>query len=195
MKDRFCNRCLKRRDPSNFSKNKYSPDGLYSICKSCRAVYSAKYRTRPAIAAKERVRLKRQYEQNKESISARRKARYKANPEAALATNRKWREANLEKHRALNRKWAKDHPLEMRALVAKRRALHKHAEGHYTRKDIHALWDKQLGVCASCSAVLLSFEVDHIIPLSKGGSNWPSNLQLLCRFCNRSKSNKLPLVA
>ena len=46
-------------------------------------------------------------------------------------------------------------------------------------------------VCQLCGvgrdeAVL---EVDHIVPRSKGGSNESSNLQVLCRPCNRGKSN------
>lgn len=34
-------------------------------------------------------------------------------------------------------------------------------------------------------------EVDHIIPVSKGGETVEYNLQTLCRTCNRRKSNKI----
>jgi len=36
-------------------------------------------------------------------------------------------------------------------------------------------------------------EVDHIYPIALGGTNEGSNLQLLCRFCNRSKGAKHPV--
>ncbi|MGX4686342.1 HNH endonuclease [Vagococcus sp. JNUCC 83] len=50
--------------------------------------------------------------------------------------------------------------------------------------------------CQMCSASiyeqdLLLLEVDHIIPVSKGGLSTPENLQTLCWKCNRSKSNKI----
>lgn len=35
----------------------------------------------------------------------------------------------------------------------------------------------------------LLLEIDHIVPVSKGGKTEPSNLQTLCWKCNRSKSN------
>ena len=34
------------------------------------------------------------------------------------------------------------------------------------------------------------YEIDHIIPLSDGGSNETSNLQALCLMCHRVKSNR-----
>lgn len=34
------------------------------------------------------------------------------------------------------------------------------------------------------------FDVDHIRPLSRGGSNWPDNLACACASCNRSKNDK-----
>ena len=37
----------------------------------------------------------------------------------------------------------------------------------------------------------LLLEIDHIIPVSKGGYTVEENLQTLCWKCNRAKSNKL----
>ena len=34
------------------------------------------------------------------------------------------------------------------------------------------------------------YEVDHILPLSEGGTNEASNLQALCLMCHRVKSNR-----
>jgi hypothetical protein len=44
------------------------------------------------------------------------------------------------------------------------------------------------GICQCCGSSY-SLEYDHIVPFSCGGNSNPSNIQLLCRKCNRSKSN------
>ncbi|WP_231702937.1 HNH endonuclease [Tsukamurella asaccharolytica] len=51
--------------------------------------------------------------------------------------------------------------------------------------------------CRNCSASVavepnLLLEIDHIIPVSRGGMSTADNLQTLCWRCNRSKSNKMP---
>lgn len=43
--------------------------------------------------------------------------------------------------------------------------------------------------CNTCNAEL-HLTIDHIIPLSRGGSDNIENLQLLCRSCNSQKNNK-----
>ena len=50
--------------------------------------------------------------------------------------------------------------------------------------------------CRYCSVSLaaephLLLEVDHVLPVSKGGLSTPENLQTLCWRCNRTKSNKV----
>ena len=46
--------------------------------------------------------------------------------------------------------------------------------------------------CQLCGAAPKDtrLHVDHIVPRSKGGTNDPSNLQVLCVSCNRGKSNR-----
>lgn len=47
--------------------------------------------------------------------------------------------------------------------------------------------------CKACGQTQLETElnIDHIIPLARGGSNDISNLQTLCRTCNQSKKHHL----
>lgn len=48
------------------------------------------------------------------------------------------------------------------------------------------VWRRDSGKCVKCGSTQ-NLEFDHIIPLSKGGSNTARNIQLLCESCNRSK--------
>lgn len=58
----------------------------------------------------------------------------------------------------------------------------------------HARNSKGFYECAACKMTShnrIPFQVDHIIPLNKGGKTVPENLQVLCRKCNASKSDKI----
>ena len=54
-----------------------------------------------------------------------------------------------------------------------------------TKKIVYA---RDSGMCQCCGSYS-NLEYDHISPFSCGGSSEVSNIQLLCRTCNRSKSN------
>lgn len=51
------------------------------------------------------------------------------------------------------------------------------------------VYERQKGRCNGCKEKLpvKVMQMDHIIPYSRGGSDKPSNLQLLCGPCNGSK--------
>ena len=60
------------------------------------------------------------------------------------------------------------------------------------RTHRHRLYGEQEGVCAGCDThfPFRVMDVDHILPRSRGGTDHPYNLQLLCSGCNRSKGGK-----
>ena len=49
------------------------------------------------------------------------------------------------------------------------------------------VWRRDQGKCVECGSKE-KLEYDHIIPISKGGSNTDRNVQLLCQACNRKKA-------
>lgn len=54
------------------------------------------------------------------------------------------------------------------------------------------MYTKQGGKCSGCQRPFPQrcLAIDHIQPRSKGGGNTPSNLQLLCHYCNSTKLNR-----
>ena len=60
------------------------------------------------------------------------------------------------------------------------------------RKQKHVLFGRQEGRCGGCKVEFLFriFEVDHVVPRSRGGSDHLENLQLLCPNCNRIKGDR-----
>jgi 5-methylcytosine-specific restriction endonuclease McrA len=61
-------------------------------------------------------------------------------------------------------------------------------EGWHTPADLLEMFEQQSGRCVYCEIELgTKYHVDHIRPISRGGSNWIRNIQLLCARCNRSK--------
>ena len=61
----------------------------------------------------------------------------------------------------------------------------------FGKKDKEFLYERQKRKCNGCKRSLPMdvLHVDHIKAFSKGGSDKPSNLQLLCGPCNGKKGN------
>jgi 5-methylcytosine-specific restriction endonuclease McrA len=102
--------------------------------------------------------------------------------------------ANVRKWHAANpgavAKWRKANPEAYRAQVQTRHALMANAEGKHTAADLKLLMKEQKGRCVYCQTdIRAKYSVDHIKALSRGGSNWISNIQLLCQPCNSSKQD------
>lgn len=59
------------------------------------------------------------------------------------------------------------------------------------RKKIMVRDNYTCQICGKYMPDGVGLEIDHIVPVAKGGKTVPSNLQVLCTKCNRSKSDKL----
>lgn len=123
---------------------------------------------------------------NKEKIKQTTKAWKKANPDKVRANLRKWFAAHPE----TTKNWRKANPEAWRAQVQRRRALMASAEGYHTGAELKALLEQQRGRCIYCGrSIRTKYSVDHIQALSRGGSNWIANIQLLCQPCNSAKQD------
>jgi 5-methylcytosine-specific restriction endonuclease McrA len=52
----------------------------------------------------------------------------------------------------------------------------------------HEVWRRDRGTCVDCGS-RARLEFDHIIPLSRGGSDTARNLEIRCEVCNRAKGS------
>lgn len=70
------------------------------------------------------------------------------------------------------------------------RALKIGAVGTFTKEEWIEMCRKHDNRCVACN-VQGQMTVDHIVPLSRGGSNDVSNLQPLCKSCNSKKGIRI----
>ena len=79
-------------------------------------------------------------------------------------------------------------PLAVRLNKIRRRVMTNNAKGTVTTQQAQWRIDMWGGMCYLCGVDYTA--LDHVIPLSKGGTNYPANLRPICTSCNSSKSNK-----
>jgi 5-methylcytosine-specific restriction endonuclease McrA len=175
--EKKCSRCKKVKPIADFSLNKHFRDGYSYNCKKCCSETSKEYRTK--------------------------------HPEKHRRSGQEWKEKNREKARAINRKWYAGHKEvsvkatlrwvsnNLESTMQKRRvyksnykARKRNAEGSITSKEWIELCNKYGNQCLRCGRSDVKLTLDHVIPLSLGGSNSIDNIQPLCMSCNCSKQDR-----
>ena len=77
--------------------------------------------------------------------------------------------------------------------AASRAVRRERTVGTYSPEDVRRLSLSQGYACVTCRRDLrvVGYHVDHIVPVSKGGLNVASNIQLLCPRCNLRKGARM----
>jgi 5-methylcytosine-specific restriction endonuclease McrA len=107
-----------------------------------------------------------------------------------------WQERRRVKRCEYERRWRQAHPEQMKAKKARRRTRKRGGDGTHSPADVRAQFDFQGGICFYCTTNLTwgekprTWHLDHVVPISRGGSNGPENIVCACAPCNQSKHAK-----
>jgi 5-methylcytosine-specific restriction endonuclease McrA len=148
-------------------------------------VYEKKYRDKhPRDAKIRKVRSAKYYQENIIAINKRNTDYYNRNRKTVLAKIKKYRKSNPEAISQLGRLYQRN-----------RRALVKGAPGGgWSIEEERQLILDYDHRCAYCGKKMKKIVIDHVIPLSRGGSHSINNIVPACNPCNGSKHNKPLLV-
>ena len=171
-------KCRCGRDIESKNKNVYLCNCHKEYRKKWRNEYPEKYK-----AQVERRRVKRResgdpyYHKHKEEIKERRRAK---------------RAVDNEKDRERSRQWKLDHPEQVRerkAIDQNNRRARKNNGGKFTKAEWSAMKNKYDNKCLCCKEEK-PLTIDHVTPISRGGTNAADNIQPLCLRCNVLKMTK-----
>jgi 5-methylcytosine-specific restriction endonuclease McrA len=117
-----------------------------------------------------------------------RRAGYRADPEKYRAAQNAWRKANPEAARRADRRKRERHPESVRVRNQRRRAVKRNAPvNDLTAAQWRAIKTAYGQRCAYCHR-RRKLTMDHVVPLSKGGSHTASNVVPACGPCNSAKN-------
>lgn len=156
-------------------------------------------------------RKRRWYEQNRKAISRKRKKAYRVNREKYLERHKIYYIKNREKILNNIKKYVSEHPIECGERKRRhyrnnkqvyfdrnrRREMLLKTNGCHTIDEWNTLKRKYKYRCAICgnrepfkNQPHKYLTRDHIVPISKGGTDNIENIQPACIRCNISKGNK-----
>ncbi len=162
----LCSRCEQDKPENDFSFDPQNKRGRHGHCKKCRCQY-AKGRRMAGLSPEELERER--------------------------SHNRAWTASHRKECRRSVSEWARRNPDKIRDKKHRIRAMqHNCVRERIPRAMIEALWKFQDGRCAYCFSLspLEAVTIDHVTPMSRGGSHTIDNIALACRPCNQSKGTK-----
>lgn len=196
-----CNKCLQSKSLEEFHRASSAKDGRRTICKSCQRIQDQKRYEKNAEANRQRALIyyyanaqtyaeknAQRYAENREEIARARSIKRRENLWHYKKLERASYKRNAEAKRAYGRRYSKMNPDKSRRRNSRRRARLAQATCYaITAKEMRRLYSMPCAFCASTERI----DLDHKIPLSRGGSHGLGNLMPLCDNCNSTKYNKI----
>lgn len=187
---KICTRCQILKDSSEFYARKTTKSGLRSDCKTCVAEQNRSYKSKNA----ERIKIysAKYRKKNQEKRSAARREWYQENRDHAIQYAKDYVAKRLQENpdyvRNRNRAWVEANREKTRLKAhLRRRAKYDSGAFRVTEKELTKLRSMSCTYCGSEEDI----QVDHVIPLARGGAHAIGNLVPACRKCNHSKNAKL----
>ena len=178
-------------------------DGRQYVCKPCTAQVLAdwgKENPEKILASQVAFRLRDKAggfkrkkvwrEKNRKRVNEIAREGYARHRDKCLERSRDWHAKNPEKVKAGKARYFKENRTTVLAWLMRRRTKKLNAPGHSTAEQIRARIEYYGSKCYLCRVAPYQ-HLDHVIPLSRGGSNWPANIRPACSPCNLKKSDRL----
>ena len=133
-------------------------------------------------------------DERKREIKEKNHQYYLLNKNKILDNSKRWKIENQEYYKEYCRQYSKEYNMSENGKYINRLKVHRRRaiEDSLDKIDYRAVKDKfdRLGnKCVICGSTE-NITIDHIVPITKGGTNDIDNLQPLCKSCNSSKNNK-----
>ncbi len=178
--------------------HQYSPENTYITrngwrqCRTCKNERDKARAKKPARRDKMRARILSWKARNPEKVSVARKKHLDAHPgymREYCKTHPRKNPPDLVAARIRSSEWRRANSEWVRVQGHWRRARERDAKGHCTCEQ----WLARLAFhgwrCRYCEATG-KMTIDHMIPLSRNGTNWPANMVPACMSCNARKHDK-----
>jgi hypothetical protein len=195
--EKKCGKCGEIKPIGEFPKRKESIDGHRGTCQKCWIKHVSDWAKENPEKRKENAK---KYTRNNRLTDKGKQYEQDYRKEHKAQRNdylKEWRKNNPDKlheqgvrayqnNPDRTKNWLKNNPDRRKIYDKTSLAKRRGAIGKYTQKEWKDLCDKYGNICLCCKKNL-PLCADHIIPVAKGGANYISNIQPLCRSCNSKK--------
>jgi len=191
-----CRKCSAIKSLDNFPVNKMAASGYHSWCKACMSEYNKEhYTAHKEERLKQTDAYRRAHLEMSRACSKKWKETHPVQYMVGIAKSRqtkreytkKWIANNRERYLRKFREWRHKNREKVIATAHRRRAKVLSLPGKFTGQEWKALKEKYGHRCLRCGKQGIQLTADHVIPVTKGGTNFIDNIQPLCKPCNSGK--------